>query len=101
MYSGSYTGSSSMGSSCPSNMCGLRNVGNTCFMNSILQCIFATPLLNEYFLKGSYDKDLNTRSPTKGKLAEAYAALIERVRSSTTSSESPTDLKYVVSRYAP
>ena len=68
MYSGSYTGSSSMGSSCPSNMCGLRNVGNTCFMNSILQCIFATPLLNEYFLKGSYDKDLNTRSPTKGKL---------------------------------
>ena len=41
---------------------GLKNMGNTCYMNSALQCICSTNLLMTYLLKKEYHKDLYNNS---------------------------------------
>ena len=39
-------------------LCGLINLGNKCFLNSILQCLFSTLSLTDYFLSTQYQDDL-------------------------------------------
>jgi Ubiquitin C-terminal hydrolase len=69
---------------------GLHNMGNTCYMNSCIQCLSHSPILRDYFTSKSYLNDINRTNPLgyEGRLAQVCAVLINSLwkRFNTTSS---------------
>ncbi|XP_054079196.1 ubiquitin carboxyl-terminal hydrolase 2 isoform X1 [Rissa tridactyla] len=81
---------------------GLRNLGNTCFMNSILQCLSNTKELRDYCLQNQYLRDLNNNSRMRTALMTEFAKLIQLLwTSSPNDSVSPSEFKTQIQRYAP
>lgn len=60
---------------------GLQNLGNTCFLNSVIQCLAYAPTLSSYFCSDLYYNHINFSSQygTKGEMAVEFGALVEKL----------------------
>lgn len=74
----------------PGACVGLSNLGNTCFMNSTLQCLFGVREILDYFCEATKERSSLREKVgmggTKGAIAPAFGDLVRRVRTASKAS---------------
>jgi ubiquitin carboxyl-terminal hydrolase 8 len=74
-------------------VCGLRNIGNSCYMNSALQCLNSIPAFGNFF------QNYTSRKNDGNHLVQAYANLVKMMWSGDVACTAAEDLKTQLGRY--
>lgn len=82
---------------------GLKNLGNTCFMNSIIQCLSGTIPFARYFISGVFRQHINKENflGTGGVLADNFASLLRTMWSENYNFISPVLFREALIKFAP
>ncbi|OSX64490.1 hypothetical protein POSPLADRAFT_1065606 [Postia placenta MAD-698-R-SB12] len=82
---------------------GLKNLGNTCYMNSTIQCLSATVPFSRFFTDGRWKSAVNMMNPmgTKGNLANAFANILRDMWQGEMQCLSPVTFRRSLCMYAP
>ena len=82
---------------------GLMNLGNSCYMNSVIQILSNIKSLRDYFLSKSYERDININSDSKGEIAKAFYDLLNEIWTEKNQKKEifPYKFKNIICKYNP
>ncbi|KAH0793185.1 Clan CA, family C19, ubiquitin hydrolase-like cysteine peptidase [Histomonas meleagridis] len=82
-------------------ICGIFNMGNTCYMSASLQCLCRIPSIERFFLSNDFTNRVNVLSPTKGRISSAFSEIIRYLHDPSFNNIAPRLFKCVFGDYSP
>ena len=80
---------------------GIRNINNSCYLSSSIQCLSHSVGLTNYFLQGIFATEINYSNPlgSQGKLVIGFAKLIRQLWFDNKDSIAPFHIKSIIAKF--